>query len=118
MTGMNKHTGRKITGLDHMRQSCNDILATPIGSVVMNRDYGSLLPELIDHPANGSNVLRMMMATVMALHRWEPRISISQVGITIGDLQGQVIVDLEGMQNDLSGRSSALSLNVPIGGLR
>lgn len=118
MTGMNKYTGARISGLDHLRQSCNDILTTPIGSVVMNREYGSLLPELIDHPTNGANVLRLMMATVMALGHWEPRIAINRVGFTLGDLPGQAFVDLDGVQNDTSGRSSAFSLNVPIGGLR
>lgn len=118
MTGMNKNTGAKLSGLDHLRQSCNDILTTPIGSVVMNREYGSLLPELIDHPTNGSNVLRLMTATVMALGRWEPRIAISRVGFSFGDLPGKAMVDLEGSQYDASGRSSAISLNVPIGGLR
>uniref|UniRef100_UPI0026076D20 ATPase domain-containing protein n=1 Tax=uncultured Sphingobium sp. TaxID=316087 RepID=UPI0026076D20 len=29
-----------------------DILTTPIGSRLMRRDYGSLIPELIDQPAN------------------------------------------------------------------
>lgn len=118
MIGMNKQTGRRIAGIEHLRQSINDILTTPIGSVVMNREYGSLVPELIDHPTNGSNTLRLMSATVMAIGRWEPRVAISKVGFALGDVPGQSFVDLEGMSTDTAGRSSAFSLNVPLGGLR
>jgi phage baseplate assembly protein W len=41
MQGMNRNTGRKLSGVDHLRQSIVDILTTPIGSRVMRRDYGS-----------------------------------------------------------------------------
>lgn len=118
MIGMNKTTGRRISGIEHIRQSINDILTTPIGSVVMNREYGSLLPELIDHPTNGANTLRMMTATVMAIGRWEPRVAINRVGFALGDAAGQAYIDLEGSLLDTAGRSSAMSLNVPLGGLR
>lgn len=118
MIGMNKQTGRRISEVEHLRQSINDILTTPIGSVVMNREYGSLLPELIDHPTNGANTLRMMSATVMAIGRWEPRVAISRVGCVLGDADGQSYIDLEGALLDTAGRSSAMSLNVQIGGLR
>lgn len=35
------------------------ILATPMGSRVMRCEYGSLVPELLDHPLNGATVVRL-----------------------------------------------------------
>lgn len=36
--GMNRETGRAITDVEHVGQSCRDILRTPVGSRVMRRD--------------------------------------------------------------------------------
>lgn len=77
--GMNAYTGRSIEDIAHIQQSIRDILTTPIGSRLMRRDYGSLLPELIDQPLNGATLLRAYSATVMALMKWEPRIKINQL---------------------------------------
>jgi phage baseplate assembly protein W len=79
MPGMNAQNGRRLDSLAHIQQSVNDILTTPIGSRVMRRDYGSLLPELIDQPLNGPTALRAYSATVVALMKWEPRIRVQQV---------------------------------------
>lgn len=118
MIGMNKQTGRRISDIDHIRQSIADIMLTPIGSSVMRRDYGSLLPELLDHPANGANTLRMMTATVMALGRWEPRIAINKIAFALSDTSGAMEVSLDGSLADASGRASDLALSVSLGGLR
>ena len=64
---MNRHTGRAITGLEHLRQSVGDILSTPIGSRVMRREYGSLVPELLDHPDNDATRVRLNAAVAGAL---------------------------------------------------
>lgn len=50
--GMNQLTGKRITKLEHIRQSMRDILMTPVGSRLARREYGSLLPELIDWSQN------------------------------------------------------------------
>ncbi|HHV7514956.1 TPA: GPW/gp25 family protein, partial [Escherichia coli] len=70
--GMNRETGRAITDADHIRQSCGDILRTPVGSRVMRRDYGSLLFSLIDMPQTDALRLQIMCACYMALLKWEP----------------------------------------------
>ncbi|MFI8749085.1 GPW/gp25 family protein [Vreelandella lionensis] len=79
MPGMNANNGRTMEPLAHIQQSVADILTTPIGSRVMRREYGSLLPELIDQPLNGPTALRAYAATVVALMKWEPRIRVQQV---------------------------------------
>ena len=76
---MNRTTGQSITGLDHLRQSLGDILTTPIGSRVMRREYGSLVPELIDHPDNLATQVRVYAAVASALMRWEPRFRLTRI---------------------------------------
>lgn len=77
--GMNAATGRNLEGLDHIRQSIADIITTPIGSRVMRRGYGSLVPELIDMPQSEALMMQVYAATVIAVTRWEPRIQITGV---------------------------------------
>jgi phage baseplate assembly protein W len=48
----------------------------------MRRDYGSRLFQLIDAPLNARTVLEIYAATVEALIRWEPRISVQRVSAT------------------------------------
>lgn len=96
MNGIDAQTGRRLSGIDHLRQSVRDILSTPIGSRVMRRDYGSRLPSLIDAPINRSTMTAIYAATVEALGRWEPRISVERVSIAAAS-PGRVTLDIEGV---------------------
>lgn len=76
---MNRFTGEKITSeTEHIKQSIADILLTPIGSRLQRRDYGSRIPELIDRPINHALLIQLAASAVMALHKWEPRVQITQ----------------------------------------
>lgn len=76
---MDSTTGRAIALPAHLRQSIADILTTAIGTRVMRRDYGSLVPALIDQPHNRALVARIATAATAAIRRWEPRVSVSRV---------------------------------------
>lgn len=93
---MNRTTGRRITGLAHLKQSVADILTTPLGTRLERRTYGSLLPSLIDQPDNARTRLRCYAAIASALMKWEPRLRVTRVGMTSGEQPGQATVDLEG----------------------
>lgn len=108
---MNRETGAAIGDLAHIGQSINDILTTRIGTRVMRREYGSLLPELVDHPFNDATRLRIYAGVVMALLRWEPRISLSRVQFIGANLQGQSVLELEGSVVD---SNEPLNLSVPL----
>lgn len=95
MNGMNAVTGRRVQGIDHLRQSVRDILCTPLGSRVMRRDYGSRLPELVDAPLNRSTLLQMYAATTEALHRWEPRLRVHAVSAQVM-ADGRLVLDIAG----------------------
>jgi phage baseplate assembly protein W len=78
---MHRATGMSIGLLEHIAQSVADIITTPLYSRVMRREYGSLLPYLIDQPDNGATTLRLYAAVAAALMRWEPRIRIARLQI-------------------------------------
>jgi phage baseplate assembly protein W len=82
--GMQASTGVAINGVDHLMQSIHTILTTPVGSRVMRRSFGSLLPELIDQPDNAATRVRVFAAVAGALMRWEPRLRISRVQLASG----------------------------------
>lgn len=93
---MDRFTGRRLTGLDHVKQSVADILTTPLGMRLERRTYGSLLPSLIDQPDNAYTRLRTYAAIASALMKWEPRLRVTRVGISSGATPGQATVHLEG----------------------
>ncbi|MBC2659694.1 GPW/gp25 family protein [Pseudomonas sp. MSSRFD41] len=111
---MNRETGAAISISEHIQQSCSDILSTRLGTRVMRREYGSLLPELVDHPFNDQTRLRVYAATVMALMRWEQRISLSRVQFLGATLQGQSVLDIECRRVD-SNEPLNLSVTLQLG---
>lgn len=94
--GMSRTTGAPLGGFDHLRQSIQDILTTPIGTRVHRRDYGSRLPRLVDRPMNASLVSEMVAATAEALDRWEPRLRLEQIKIENVSAAGQIELSLVG----------------------
>lgn len=112
MPGMNDDNGRAIDGVAHIQQSVRDILTTPLGSRVMRRDYGSLLPELIDQPLHGATALRAYSATVVALMKWEPRIRVQQITrLAPAERPGSLILEMTAQRTDTG---EAVSLEVPL----
>lgn len=112
--GMNRATGKGFADeTDHIRQSIRDILTTPVGTRVMRRTYGSLLPSLIDQPGNAANRLRLMAATVMAIINWEPRVSVQSATIDLA-MDGKVTIDMQAVRTDGARAGSALSLSIPL----
>ncbi|OAV00225.1 MULTISPECIES: GPW/gp25 family protein [Moraxella] len=107
---ISRNNGEKIDYVDQIRQSITDILTTPIGSRVMRREYGSLLPELIDQPFNDAVILMCYSAIYSALHDWEDRIVIEQVGIERMS-HGQVVVNIDASFSD-SGEAVTLSVDL------
>ena len=96
MAGMSRDNGEALGGFDHLRQSIQDILTTPIGTRVHRRDYGSRLPRLVDRPINNSLVAEMVAATAEALDRWEPRLKLEKINIDSVSADGQISLSLVG----------------------
>lgn len=100
MTGMSRTTGRSINDaapyLQHLRQSVHDILSTLVGTRICRRNYGSIVPDLIDQPCNEATKVRLFSATATALTLFEPRLKISQIRIIRFEYQGVWELELTG----------------------
>ncbi|CAN0621035.1 GPW_gp25 domain-containing protein [Burkholderia multivorans] len=102
MKGMNAETGRAIADLDHLYQSIGKIVSTPLASCVKRREFGFDLFGQVDAPNNGAQRTRLYAAIATALMRWEPRLVITRVQLTIDEMTitdtfaGQPVIDLEG----------------------
>jgi hypothetical protein len=100
--GMCAKTGRRLTGVDHLKQSIADILHTRIGSRVMRRMYGSNLFERIDQPQNDLTRVGIIADIAEALEKWEPRFRLKQVkltGTTEEQSNGKLFCTLRGDYN-------------------
>jgi phage baseplate assembly protein W len=114
--GLNATTGQPIADLDHIRQSIGTILSTPLGTRVMRRAFGSLVPDLIDKPLNGKTRMQVMAATVMAISTWEPRVDLSSIQLLQGDNGASLIVDIELASRDGPLANNRTRLRVPLKG--
>jgi phage baseplate assembly protein W len=114
MIGLDRSSGRALDGNAHLSQSIGDILSTPIGARVMRRDYGSMLPDLIDQPANPVTRQLMFAATAVALSRWEPRLKLTRVTVSTDNQDGRLAIDIEGERTDLPAANDRVLLSIPI----
>ncbi|CAI1756460.1 GPW/gp25 family protein [Serratia marcescens] len=103
--GMNNSGIGTLTDADHVWQSANDILLTPIGSRIMRRNYGSLVPDLLDSPQNDVTRLQLMSATVIALAAWEPRLALDTINISYSPT-GTVTAEMSGMLTESMEKSA------------
>lgn len=60
--------GRVQTGWEHVVECIRRILSTELGSRVQRRDFGSLIPRLLDKPQNEETLVNFYMATAEALY--------------------------------------------------
>lgn len=114
MIGVDRHSGRRLDGNAHLGQSIGDILSTPIGSRVMRRDYGSMLPDLIDQPANALTRQLVFAATAVAIARWEPRLLLKKVAVSTDNRDGTMTIDIDGERTDLPAPNDHVLLSIPI----
>lgn len=67
MIGMNESTGKRIEGVDYLKQRIKSVLSMRFGSSVMRPLKGSRLPELIDSPMNQAGLFELQVAALDAL---------------------------------------------------
>lgn len=108
---MNRETGMTLAEDRHIQQSIADILATPIGSRIQRREYGSLLPSLIDAPATDTERMRVIAAAVTAVLRWEPRVRLHRVRFAGLTGHGQASLEIEA---ELRNTNRPLDISIPL----
>ncbi|MFO2466218.1 GPW/gp25 family protein [Pseudomonas sp. 15FMM2] len=95
MIGMDRRTGKQLSGLDHLRQSIEDILTTPVGSRRMRPEYGSNLRRFVDLPVNEGWKSAVQAEVARSLQRWEPRLKLERVQV-ISVVGGRIDFELVG----------------------
>ena len=91
MAFFSRHTGRLISEREHILQSIEMILTTPIGSRVMRRDFGSEIPRLIDQPLNRSTLTAIYAAANEAIATHEPRVEIIRTTVDATDAEKGIV---------------------------
>lgn len=109
---MSRESGLTIQNeADQIRQAIQDILTTPVGTRLMRRSYGSLLPSMIDAPFNEITRLQLYAAAATALIQWENRISLESISIEPQE-HGKFLLDLSGtVVNSNQNESLSIPLN-------
>lgn len=95
MIGMDRRTGLPLSGIEHLRQSIEDILSTPLGSRRMRPEYGSKLRRFVDLPVTGGWKSSVQAEVARALGRWEPRLKLERV-LVVSLVGGQITFQLTG----------------------
>lgn len=95
MIGMDCRTGQSLSGLEHLRQSIEDILSTPVGSRRMRPDYGSKLGLFLELPVSEGWKSALQAEVVRSLECWEPRLKLERVRV-LAVLEGQIRLQLSG----------------------
>lgn len=96
MLGMDRNTGKPLSGDAHIVQSVSDIITTPIGTRCGKmRDYGSIVPMLQDQPITRATPLLVASGVASALARWEKRVSVKRVAVTGEFARGQAVLTID-----------------------
>ena len=111
MSGMDRHTGQRLDGWPHVRQSKIDLLTTRVGTRVQRRDYGTTAVDLVDKPANRATVLDRFVAIADALDRWEPRVQLTGFELLSASAAGGATIGV--MVREISG-GRAQAVEVPL----
>lgn len=98
--GVDRMTGRVLTGFDHVRQSLSVILTTSFGERVMRRYVGSFVPPLLGEPLIPRTLLRFWTAVCVAIELFEPRMRVRRIvptgsvsGVRLGQLKFKIDCD-------------------------
>lgn len=71
--GVDRRTGKPLSGWPHVAQSLGVIFATHFGDRVMRRIFGSAVPGILGKNLTPSTMLVFITAYAIACELWEPR---------------------------------------------
>jgi phage baseplate assembly protein W len=85
----------------------------------MRRDYGSLLPDLLDQPINGALPMLLRAATAIAIAKWEPRLAVSRVRFASDPdpqslANGQLTILIDGQRTNAPAKNALQTLTIPL----
>jgi len=80
--GIDRHTGRLLTGWDHVVQSIEVIISTPVGQRIMREWFGSPVPRMLGQNLTPATFTRFVHAIVVAVELFEPRFRVRRAAVT------------------------------------
>lgn len=96
MPGLDRTTGRDLSGWDHVLQSLGVIFSTGFHERLMLRWFGSLVPHLLGETMSERKVVRFFYAIAVAIDLWEPRFRLVRIAINEATRSGRLSFRLEG----------------------
>lgn len=90
---MDINTGKRLEVNAHIKQSIFDILLTPKGETVLNRDYGSNVYKYMDHPLNivGAEIGAEI---IDAITKFEQRVKLKQIKPIVVNSEGRLEIQI------------------------
>jgi phage baseplate assembly protein W len=79
--GVDRHTGKMITGWDHVVQSMLLIFSTRYHERVLRRWCGSFVPHMIGNNATETTIVRFYWSIANGLDLWEPNYRMQRVRV-------------------------------------
>jgi phage baseplate assembly protein W len=99
-TGIDRRTGKVLSGWPHVMQSLEVIFTTNFGERVLIRWFGSFVPKLLGENLTPPTILLFWSAICIAIETWEPRFKITKItpfGAPEGMRAGQIGFYLDGV---------------------
>ena len=81
MAGIDRDTGRLLSGWSDVEQSLCVIFTTKLGSRVMRRNFGSAIPFILGQNLTPSTMLKFYTAIAIGVELWEPRFRVRRVSL-------------------------------------
>mgnify|MGYP001024357291 CR=1 FL=1 len=94
--GLNAATGGTIEGWSHVAQSLQSVFTTRFGERVMREWFGSFVPTLLGRNINQAELPLFYAAFTSAIEQWEPRYSVTEVGVLEVSRAGVVRLSITG----------------------
>lgn len=95
--GVDRQTGRPLSGWPHVVQSIAVILSTRLATRMMRRDFGSRSRDLQDAPGNRRTLIEFYAAVADALATWEPGFRLQTVELARAGADGVYVLVLTGL---------------------
>jgi uncharacterized protein len=83
-----------VSGEKEIEESIRLVLSTAPGERPMRPDFGCAIHDLVFAPVNEETAGRIQHEVYLSLDRWEPRIEVVDVEVTVGAEESTLLIDV------------------------